>query len=86
MCNITENIYDTLFVKRNAHLIPNFLWPSGEGGPKIHIVGYVKGTSKIEHVNFWPPPPGGYKKFGIKCAFLFTQTNNPPYSISVVYY
>ncbi len=29
----------------------------------------------INHVNFWlPSPRGGTKKFGIKCAFLLTQT------------
>ncbi len=24
-------------------------------------------------MNSWPPPPGGHKKFGIKCAFPLTQ-------------
>ena len=49
----------------------------GGGGPKIHMVDYVNGSSIyiIDHVNFWPPSPrGATKKFGIKCAFLLTQT------------
>ncbi len=30
----------------------------------------------IDHVNFWPPSSrGATKKFGIKCAFLLTQTS-----------
>ena len=38
-------------VKRNTHLIPDFLWPGhwppapGGGGPKIHMVDYLNGSS-----------------------------------------
>ena len=40
-----------------------FRGPPGGGGPKIHMV------------DFYPASPrGATKKFGIKCAFLLTQT------------
>ena len=36
----------TVCVKRNAHLFPIFFHgPPGGGGPKIHIVDYVNGSS-----------------------------------------
>ena len=44
--------------------------PPWGGGPKSHMVDvYI-----IDYVNVWPPPQGGHKKFGIKWAFLLTQT------------
>ena len=53
----------SVYSKRNAHLIRNFLWPRGGGGPKIQMVDYVNGSSKSTNWMFGPPPPvGGHKK------------------------
>ncbi len=58
----------TVSVKRNTHLIPFFFGSLGGGGGEIHVVSYVMWI-------FGPPSPrGGHNKFGIKCAFLLTQT------------
>ena len=47
----------TVFIKRNAHLIPNFLWtPWGSGAKNLH-------NQPCEFLA--PLPKGGNKKFGI---------------------
>ncbi len=42
---------NTVYSKRNAHLIPIFCGPPGGGGQKIHMLDYVNGGST--HAQFF---------------------------------
>ncbi len=60
----------TVCVKRNAHLIPNFLWPLwGREAKDSHGRLHNRPCEFLAHL-----PQGGHKKIGIKCVFLLTQT------------
>ena len=67
-------IFYSLFQKKRTFTSNFFCSPPGGGGPKIHMVNYVNGSSTpiyiINREFFAPSPRGATNKFGIKCVFI----------------